>query len=270
MRLSRLFGGGKADEPKEPEAPEAEVAAESADGEAGDDYEGVPEGDPDVDPDQRWHIRAADVIPGGASTGSKRPSALYGEGATFGPTHYSRASGCHIITAGGRTLIDCTMALGSVAIGYADEAITRSVLQAAAFGQRLRSLAHERGRDRRAPLRRHPVRGAGPVPEVGRRGGLGGRAHCAAVHGAEQDRRVRLLRLARLGERRAGVPASARSDVARVPFDDVAALERACQQAGSDLAAIVIEPVIERLPSREWLEAARRLADAAGAVARVR
>jgi glutamate-1-semialdehyde 2,1-aminomutase len=37
-------------------------------------------------------------------------------------------------------------------------------------------------------------------------------------------------------------------------------------EAGGDLAAIVIEPVVERLPSREWLDAARRLCDAQGAV----
>ena len=266
MRLSRLFGGGKADEPKEPEEPEAEVAAENADGEAADDYEGVPEGDPDVDPDQRWHIRAADVIPGGASTGSKRPTALYGEGATFGPTHYSRASGCHIITAGGRTLIDCTMALGSVAIGYADEAITRSVLQAAALGN-VCGLSHTSEVDIADRLC-----DVIPCAEQVRFLKSGAEAVSAAVRIARAyTTRNKIVACGYFGwhdwaNDEQGVPASARSDVTRVPFDDAAALERACQQAGSDLAAIVIEPVIERLPSREWLEAARRLADAAGAV----
>jgi hypothetical protein len=51
----------------------------------GDEYEGVPEGDPDVDLDLPWRARAADVIPGGASTGSKRVAALYGEGTEFAP-----------------------------------------------------------------------------------------------------------------------------------------------------------------------------------------
>jgi len=62
-----------------------------------------------------------------------------------------------------------------------------------------------------------------------------------------------------------GVPAGARADVRRVPFDDVAALERAVAEAGSRLAAIVLEPVVERLPSAEWIARARGLCDAAGA-----
>ena len=133
MRLSRFFGGGKAEEPERPEEPVEDEAEEHGPSD-GEEYEGIPEGDANLDLDAQWRSRAADVIPGGSSTGSKRPAALYGEGTTFGPTHLTRASGCLITTAGGRTLIDCTMALGSVAIGYADEAITRAVLQAAASG----------------------------------------------------------------------------------------------------------------------------------------
>src|SRR5215217_5947071 len=84
--------------------------------------------------DEAWSRRAAAVIAGGASTGSKRREALYGEGADFGPTHFERASGCMLVTAGGRELVDCTMALGSVAIGYGDERVNRSVLAALAAG----------------------------------------------------------------------------------------------------------------------------------------
>jgi glutamate-1-semialdehyde aminotransferase len=63
----------------------------------------------------------------------------------------------------------------------------------------------------------------------------------------------------------AGVPASTRRDVTRVPFDDLDALERAVAASGNDLAAIVLEPVVDREPSRAWLERARTLCDAAGA-----
>jgi glutamate-1-semialdehyde aminotransferase len=62
-----------------------------------------------------------------------------------------------------------------------------------------------------------------------------------------------------------GVPAGVRAGFRRVPFDDVAALERAVSDAGAALAAIVIEPVVERAPSVEWLQRARALCDAAGA-----
>jgi len=268
MRLSRLFGGGKPDEPQqpeEPEQPEAEAVAENGAGD-GEEYEGVPEGDSDVDLDQQWRGRAADVIPGGASTGSKRPSALYGEGTAFGPTHYTRASGCHVTTAGGHVLIDCTMALGSVAIGYADETITRAVLNAAALGS---------------------VSGLSHTSEVDIADRL-----CDIIPCAEQVRFLKsgaeavsaAVRIARAytGKNKVvgsgyfgwhdwandgrGIPAAARADVLRVPFDDVGALETACRQAGSDLAAILLEPVVEKLPSAEWLQAARRLCEAQGAV----
>ena len=65
----------------------------------------------------------------------------------------------------------------------------------------------------------------------------------------------------------AGVPVGARADFVPIPFDDVDALEGAVGRAGGGgVAAVVIEPVVERLPSREWVLAARRLCDATGAV----
>ena len=276
MRLSRFFGGGKPDEPQEPDQPDPADAVEAtADDGAGDgegddyqgtEYEGVPEGDPDVDLDVPWRARAADVIPGGASTGSKRVAALYGEGTEFGPTHYSRASGCIITTAGGRTLIDCTMALGSVAIGYADETVTRAVLQASAMGN-VAGLSHTSEVDVADKLS-----DIIPCAEQVRFLKSGAEAVAAAVRIARTyTNKSRIVASGYFGwldwaNDARGIPAGARADVTRVPFDDVAALEHACAQAGGDLAAIVLEPVVERLPSPEWLAAARRLCDASGAV----
>ncbi|MDQ6611321.1 MAG: hypothetical protein M3Y64_02720, partial [Gemmatimonadota bacterium] len=76
-----------------------------------------------------WRSRAEDAIPGGSSTGSKRAAALYGSAAHDSrlPTHYERALGCSLFTTGGVRLIDCSMALGAVAIGYADASVTRAV-----------------------------------------------------------------------------------------------------------------------------------------------
>ena len=266
MRLSRLFGG-KSNEPDPPEPPEPPDDESGADGAAeGDDFDGVPEGDPDVDLDLQWRDRASDVIPGGASTGSKRAAALYGENTVFGPTHFVRASGCHVTTPGGRTLVDCTMALGSVAIGYADETITRAVLQAVASGH-VSGLSHTSEIDIADRLC-----DVIPCAEQVRFLKTGAEAVAAAVRIARAyTGRHKVVASGYFGwldwsNDALGVPPAAYADVARVPFDDVGALEGACQQAGSQLAAIVIEPVVERLPSREWLEAARRLCDARGAV----
>jgi len=269
MRLSRLFGGGKPDEPQEPEPPEVPEEVEATaedDGAEADEFEGIPEGDPDVDLDAQWRARASDVIPGGASTGSKRVAALYGEGTDFGPTHYSRASGCHVTTAGGRTLIDCTMALGSVAIGYADETVTRAVLNAAALGH-VAGLSHTSEVDIADKLS-----DIIPCAEQVRFLKSGAEAVAAAVRIARtytgKDRIVASGYFGWLdwASDARGVPEKVRADVTHVPFDDIAAIEQACAQAGSGLAAIVIEPVVERLPSAEWLAAARRLCDAVGAV----
>ena len=57
-----------------------------------------------------------------------------------------------------------------------------------------------------------------------------------------------------------------RKTVSWVPFDEVGALELAVAAAGSSLAAIVLEPVVNEAPSIEWLTRARELCDAHGAV----
>jgi len=61
------------------------------------------------------------------------------------------------------------------------------------------------------------------------------------------------------------VPESVRKDVVHVPFGDVSALEHAAGDAGSSLAAIVLEPVVEHEPPEGWLPRARALCDELGA-----
>lgn len=63
-----------------------------------------------------------------------------------------------------------------------------------------------------------------------------------------------------------GIPANTSNHVRRVGFDDLPALEAAVSEAGSDVAAILLEPVMERLPSPDWIAAARAACDRLGAV----
>lgn len=212
-----------------------------------------------------WSARAAAVLPTGASTGSKRPTAVYGEGGE-GPLHFVRASGCHVTSADGERFVDCTMALGAVALGYAEKRVLAAVVDAANRGN---------------------VAGLSPLEEVEVAERL-----CDLIPCAEQALFMKTgaeavsaaVRLARTYTGRevviasgyfgwhdwasdaAGVPAGARTDVVHVPFDDIAALDDAVAAAGSRLAAIVIEPVVERLPSPQWTQRARECCDAAGAV----
>lgn len=251
MVFSRIFGKGQ---PASPPAPDDEAPD--------DDVAEVPAAD-DLEPD--YAERAARVVVGGASTGSKRPDRIYGKGAGYGPTHFVRAAGCHLVTPDGDTLVDCTMALGAVALGYAEPELTRIVIETVANGT---------------------VTGLAPTLEVEVAERLCGVVPCAervmfTKSGAEAMSAA--VRIARAYTGRAtvvgsgyfgwhdwssdsaGVPDSTRALFRSVPFDDVQALEAAVAAAGSDLAAIAIEPVVERLPSKEWVQRARALCDRTGA-----
>ncbi|HEX2778137.1 MAG TPA: aminotransferase class III-fold pyridoxal phosphate-dependent enzyme, partial [Gemmatimonadaceae bacterium] len=235
--------------------------------------EAEPEGGAEEVTHEPWRDRAVAVIPGGSSTGSKRVEALYGDAPLDDsiPTHYSRARGCSLFLVDGDSeleVVDCTMALGSVAIGYADAHVLAAAGQAMGLGN---------------------VAGVPHTLEVSLAERL-----CDFIPCAEQVRFLKsgaeavsaAVRIARTytgrdlvvcagyfgwhdwasGEEVAGVPRGARTDVVRVPFDDVAALEHAVRDAGNRLAAIAIEPVVERMPSARWIARARALATEANAV----
>ena len=267
MPFGRLFRGKGQQPAPEPEVEEGtaeEAAVAEEESEVGDV---PPEWDASgEDIDRSWRTRAHDVLPGGSSTGSKRPDALYGEGNEWGPTHYVRASGCRLTTPSENTLIDCTMGLGSVSLGYGDDRILRAAIAGAAAGN-VAGLAH--------------------TAEVELAERL-----CDIIPCAEQVRFLKsgadavsaAVRLARTATGRstivgcgyfgwhdwasssAGVPAEVQRGFQSVPFADVAALDAACRSAGRDLAAVVLEPVVERLPSAGWIAAARALCDELGAV----
>lgn len=256
MVFSRLFGGKNEPQDEDP-------------GDDGADDE-APEGDPEEEspeehPDTPWSERAAAVIVGGTSTGSKRRKNLWGTADAHAPSHYTHASGCRIVTLDDETLIDCTMALGSVAIGYADERITSAVVAAASAGN-VGGLPHVLEIDL-------AERFCELVPCAERVQFMksGAEAMAAAVRIARTyTGRSRVVGCGYFGwsdwcSEEAGVPAGVRSDYTRVAFGDIAALEAAVSAAGSDLAAIVIEPVIEEMPSADWIQRARELATKTGA-----
>jgi glutamate-1-semialdehyde 2,1-aminomutase len=213
-------------------------------------------------PDHDWRSRAGAVIPGGSSTGSKRPEALYGSRAYDAavPSHYERASGCRVWSTDGREFIDCGMALGAVGIGYADPDVTRAVQQAAAAGP-VSSLPHTL--EVEVAERLCTVI---PCAERVRFLRTGAEATAAAVRIARtRTGRERVVACGYFGwldwnSDAAGVPAEVRSLVTWVPFGDVSALEAAVRR-GPSPAAIVIEPLVHDIAPTLWLQAARRLAD---------
>ena len=233
------------------------------------DDERLPEDDSDLPEEvehRSWADRAAAVIAGGASTGSKQPRGLYGTETPTAPTHFTQASGCHLVDADGETYVDCTMALGAVALGYSEPNVTRAALDAIGSGA---------------------VSGLNSTWEVTVAERL-----CALIPCAEQVRFLKsgaeatsaAVRLARTYTGRdavvasgyfgwhdwasegKGIPAGANRDVTHVKFDDVAALEAAVAAAGDQLAAVILEPVVERMPSDAWIARARELCTQKGAV----
>jgi glutamate-1-semialdehyde 2,1-aminomutase len=264
MPFRKFFDrGAKPAAPEVAEEQELDPDAELVEDEHHPDDDAVaPEGAADID----WRERAARLIPGGASTGSKRPEALYGSATADAPTHFQRATGCRVTDLDGNQYIDCTMALGAVALGYTEPNVSQAVVQAIASGH---------------------VSGLADVREVEVAERL-----CAVIPCAEQVRFLKTgaeavsaaVRIARTYTGRAtvigsgyfgwhdwsnaheGVPPGVRNDFINVPFDDLAALDAAAQKAGSGLAAIVIEPVVERFPTPEWIARARAICDSAGAV----
>ena len=132
MAFSRFFGRGRDATPAEPQPAEPTASSEEQEAEAIDDTrDALPE-----DASQRsLRERAEAVLPTGASTGSKRADALWGDDPDPDlPTHLLSASGCRIVDVEGASYVDCTMALGAVALGYGEPRVTRAVVDAASEG----------------------------------------------------------------------------------------------------------------------------------------
>jgi glutamate-1-semialdehyde aminotransferase len=266
MAFSRFFGRGRDSAPPPSDETTSEPVGEEESGEpnASDDEDAPPE-----DADQRgWRERAEALLPTGASTGSKRFAALWGDDADDEglPTHFVSASGCRLVAVHGTPYLDCTMALGSVALGYGEPRVSQAVVDAVAEGS---VSALSSWREVELAERLHTL-----IPCAERVQFLksGAEATSAAVRIARTyTGRDRVIASGYFGwhdwaaDGGEGVPAAVRDDTVRVAFDDVAALEQAVADAGTGLAAIILEPVVEHAASDAWLRRARELCDAGGA-----
>jgi glutamate-1-semialdehyde aminotransferase len=257
MALSRFFGRGR-DNPTPPPEPEEEDT--QYDGESLDI-----ETEPEAAAQSSWRDRAAAVMPTGASTGSKRAEALYGDPLSDLPTHFFTAQGALVTDVDGVQYLDCTMALGAVALGYGEPKVTQAVVEAATQGN-VSGLSSWREVELAERL-------CSIIPCAERVQFLktGAEATSAAVRLARAyTGREQVIACGYFGwhdwsSDALGVPVAVKRNVTTVPFDDIAALEAAVSAAGATLAAIVLEPVIERAPSLAWLERARSLCDSSGA-----
>lgn len=215
-----------------------------------------------------WRTRAEDAIPGGSSTGSKRAAALYGSEAHDNrlPTHFESASGCRLTTTEGARLVDCGMALGAVAIGYADPAVTQAVIEAASHGN-VTGLPHKL--EVEVAERLIDVI---PSAEQVRFLRTGAEANAAAIRTARTfTSRTHIIACGYFGwldwsSDAAGVPASTKADTTWIQFNDIDSLNTAFAVLSSTVAALIIEPLVDVLATAEWLQTARTLCDTYGTV----
>lgn len=203
------------------------------------------------------------TVPGHTSTGSKRPEALFGVGASR-TLRMVRASGCRVWDEMGREYLDSIMALGAVGLGYGHAKVVDAVERAARDGI------------------------VGPLPPV-LEGEVAARL-TAILPGTEAVRFLKTgaeavaaaVRIARVVTGRdgvvtcgyhgwldwcqtgIGVPGAVSALRVEVPFNHEPALVDAV--AAARPAAIVIEPVVEEAPDPAWLRAARQAATRHGAV----
>ena len=261
MPLKRFFGRSRDDTPAPADAT-GSASEDVQDDEEQHDEEVLPE----EAPVRSWLDRAEAVLPTGASTGSKRVDVLYGGAGDDLPSHFAAATGALITDVNGYQYLDCTMALGSVALGYAEPRVTRAVIDAVSQGN-VSALS-----DHREVELAERLCAIIPCAERVQFLKTGAEATAAAVRLARAlTGRDQVIACGYFGwhdwcSDAPGVPASVRRTVSWIPFDEIGALELAVSAAGPSLAAIVLEPVVEQLPSLEWLVRARELCDSLGAV----
>jgi glutamate-1-semialdehyde 2,1-aminomutase len=169
-----------------------------------------------------------------------------------------RASGCRVWDDEGREYLDTVMALGAVTLGYGHPAIVSAVQRGARdgivgpLGPRLEQEVAAR------------LTAVIPGAEAVRFLKTGAEAVAAAIRLARVvTGRERVVSCGYHGwldwcQDGPGVPQAVRALRTEIPFNDVEALQRATNEG--DLAAIVLEPVIEQAPDPAWLAAAREIA----------
>jgi glutamate-1-semialdehyde 2,1-aminomutase len=205
-------------------------------------------------------------VAGFTSTGSKRPEALFGTAGDDVPLRMVKSSGCWVLDTQGREYLDFVMALGAVALGYADPEVNRAVWEAVERGT-IGSLSPVEEEQLAAQLGN-----AIPMLEAVRFLKSGAEAVAAAVRVARTHTgRDRVLGCGYHGwldwcSRQLGVPNAVQALFDTIPFNDAEQSTARIREQGDALACVVIEPVVEAAPAEEWLEALREATEQVGAV----
>ena len=205
-------------------------------------------------------------IPGGTSTGSKRPAAFLG---TMDPGPFPgkmvKAQGARVWDTKGKDYLDYVMGLGAVTLGYAHPEVVRAAQAAVADGAVGPVAPAEE--DELAAVLVESV----PWIEQVRFLKTGAEAVAAAVRIARVvTSRERVVTCGYHGwldwcQTEPGVPKAVTALNTSIPFNDKGAARRAIRQ-GKPPAAVVVEPVIDGPPDPGWLALLRKECSATGTV----
>lgn len=227
--------------------------------------------------------RACSVIPGGVNSPVRAFNAVGGT-----PIFVKSGKGAEITLADGRTLIDCCCSWGAMILGHASPLVTEAVTKAAASGTTFGI-----GTPGEVDLAERLV-AASPLLEKVRLVNSGTEAVMTAVRlargvtgrdlilkceGCYHGHSDSLLVSAGSGVltagdgtevASAGVPEVIARDTLVIPYNDVAAAERAFATFGARIAAVIVEPVAGNMgcvpPVEGYLKALETLAHRAGAL----
>jgi glutamate-1-semialdehyde 2,1-aminomutase len=224
--------------------------------------------------------RARKAIPGGVSSPVRAFKAVGGS-----PPFISRAQGARVFDEDGNAYIDYVGSWGPMILGHAHPAVVEAVREATARGTSFGAPCAGEVELAERVVRHVPsvdqIRFVSSGTEatmsalrVAR--GFTGRSKILKFDGCYHGHADSLLVSAGSGVATLGIPGSPGvpegtvADTLVVPFNDIAALERAVSGHGADLAAVIVEPVCGNMgtvaPQPGYLEALREITRGNGTV----
>lgn len=240
---------------------------------------------PAVQPPPRTGIElwqhARTLISGGTGLLSKRAEMF---DAKAWPAYFSRSRGCETWDLSGRRYVDMAGGVGAILLGYADPDVDAAVRRRMSAGTYSSLVNPQEVELAETLLALHPwagkvryARGGGEALAVAVRiaraaTGRSGIAFCG-YHGWHD-----WYLAANLGETDAlnghllpglepkGVPRELKGTAEPFKFNDLASLERALAKLGSNLAAVVMEPMRSQLPQDSFVQTVAARCRAAGGV----
>lgn len=220
-------------------------------------------------PDVALRARARRVIPGGMY------GHMRGEGLPAGyPQFFARGEGCHLWDVNGRRYIDFMCSWGPIILGHQHPQVAEAALRQAALGDCLNGPS-----ERMVELAERLV---ALLPHAGwamfAKNGTDATTTCVTIARATTGRRKILTAkgayhgaIPWCTPNPLGVTAEDRAHLLHFTFNDIASLEAAVDQAGGDLAGILVSAFRhdyaqdQHLPDPAFARRLRQLCDATGA-----